>query len=221
MNTRSEFVVPTRVFDQFQKDGNAFVPLRAAIRAILADPILVSPWTVQGLGMLRCYPFGGTDWRLNVWDSSFRVVPPASDMHDHPWNLYSWIIAGRMYNQRYIGVEEEMPGEVFNFKRIECGPNAMEGFDGKKPDGWAKLGKRRAEVYSAGDVYYQDASEIHSTTFDDGSVTLNYRQRVNGDTATVYFPANYDWVDAAPRLATREEIMRGCKRALFRFGETP
>jgi hypothetical protein len=146
-------------------------------------------------------------------------------MHDHPWNLTSWIIAGRMMNQRYIGVEEDMPGEIYNYLRIECGPKAAdghtmnEGKSGLVPDGWAKLGRRPLETYRSGDVYHQRADEIHSTTFDDGSVTLNYRERVNGDAATIYFPKDYPWVDAAPRAATSEEISAGCAWALRRIKE--
>jgi hypothetical protein len=202
---------PTPIF------AHHMFPLRAAVRDILAHPH-EHAWTVQGLGMLRCYPFDGSDWRLNVWHSSFRVVPPASDMHDHPWNLTSWIIAGRMYNQRYIGVEEDMPGDYFDVREIMCGVGA----DNKTPPqdaGTVKLGRRPLETYRTGDVYSQRAEEIHSTTFDDGSVTLNYRERVNGDAAKIFMPHGTPWIDAQPRAALEGEVARGCAWALLRIKE--
>lgn len=193
--------------------SNHFTPLRAAIHAILSAPANYN-WTVQGLGMLRCYPFGGTLWRLNVWNDHCRRVPPASDMHDHPWHLVSWIMSGELYNQRYVVVERDMPGEEFEYREILCGPDAVQSATEATPLRRMKLGKCPLETYGVGKVYSQRAEEIHSTTFQNGTVTLNLRERVNGDNAKIFYPVGTEWVDAAPREATPFEIATCCDVAL-------
>ena len=173
-------------------------------------------WTVQGLGMLRCYPVDeSSTWRLNVWHSRFRVSPPASSLHDHPWHLVSYVLAGRVMNKRYIVVDADMPGEDYQIKRILCGPeNAGKNIDSLPDSKLIRLGPCTPEVYGAGHMYTQVATEIHETEFTDGSVTLNYRERVNGDIAHIFFPRDEAWIDAAPRKATEEEIRFGCSIAL-------
>ena len=64
---------------------------------------------------------------------------------------------------------------------------------------------REIEIYGPGDMYHQQADEIHETLFVDGAVTLNERV---GDTehARVFWPYGTEWVDAMPRPATRDEV---------------
>lgn len=183
-------------------------PLVAAIKNVLNQPQR-HEWTVQGLGMLRCYPFGSTEFRLNVWHHNFRQTPRASDMHDHPWHFTSWVVAGSMVNTRFIEVDEDMPGERFLYRIINCGVDCGTGEIGR-----IRLGRHEKEIYRPFSVYNQRAEEIHSTDFNNGTVTLNWRERVHGDRARIFWPEHGEWFAATTRKATFDEIVFGCTEAL-------
>src|ERR1039458_5729288 len=91
--------------------------LKPLVRHTLDD---VNVWTVQGFGFLRTY-FGPPDapkrFRLNLWDSHF-TVPDVSIIHDHPWHFTSIVIAGQLFNNRYI---VEPDGQTHHFTTIKTG----------------------------------------------------------------------------------------------------
>ena len=61
----------------------------------------MAAWTVQGFGLLRCYPFRETkDVRLHIWNSDLRIEH-VSDIHTHPWDFTSHIICGYIHNHLY------------------------------------------------------------------------------------------------------------------------
>jgi hypothetical protein len=184
----------------------------AAMRVMVRDVLQNSPryaWTVQGLGMMRCYFGDDRRFRLNVWHSSLRRAN-VSSLHDHPWSFDSWIISGQMFNQRFV--EDHYSGDEFNFFKITCGLN------GGPQNGQTLKARLRAHVterYQTGDKYHQDANEIHISTASEGAVTLNDRTVVgDGETARVFWPLNEEWVDAKPRLATWDEVVAVSTEAL-------
>lgn len=175
-------------------------------------------WTVQGFGFLRTY-FGPASapkmYRLNLWDSHF-TVPNVSTIHDHPWDFTSVIVAGEFGNQRYRLYGEMKhgltpPTHVFTTIRTgEGGGLEKSAFKDCVLDAY------KEEHYAPGDVYGQQAHEIHETKFVDGSVTLNKRI---GDTehARVFWPYGTDWVDAIPRAATKDEVTSAVLHSLRRW----
>ena len=183
---------------------------RAMVRLILGDAQMFD-WTVQGFGMLRMYiptPEHPKRFRLNLWNSKL-AVPGVSIMHDHPWSFDSLIVNGAFRNVRYV--EDHFSGDDFKFMTIKCG---IDGCAMSEP---SKLRLRAlpTETYRTGDTYHQDASEIHASYYNDGTVTLNDRI---GDTehARVFWadePQGY-WVDAKPRTATPDEIQTTASLAL-------
>jgi hypothetical protein len=188
-----------------------FAALRMAVRTILDTGIYHLDWTVQGFGMLRCYPDrldSSKRFRLNIWDSRL-MVPGVSVIHDHPWSFDSWIINGDFYNIRYV--EDAFSGDEYSFMVIKTG-------EGGGPDGSAGMMRLRpapAEHYSTGEKYHQDPTEIHMSAYANGTVTLNDRTRVgDGEHARVFWPRGQSWVDAEPRKATRDEIERVVWNAL-------
>ncbi len=160
-------------------------------------------WTVQGFGFLRTY-FGPADapkrFRLNLWDHRF-TKPGVSTIHDHPWDFKSVIIAGGFTNQRY-DIAQYPLGYTHTFTTIKTGEGG--GLE-KSSFEHCELLPCLEEPYWPGDVYHQRADEIHETLFVDGTVTLNERV---GDTerARVFWPHGSDWIDAEPRVASREEV---------------
>jgi hypothetical protein len=194
-----------------------FTPLRAAVRFILEEPAR-HDWTYHGLGMVRCYPFGRKDWRVNVWNTSFKIVPRASELHTHPWNLFSYVIAGHLINQRFEerplspGSDDEFT-QLHNFKMVGCGNNPTH-VDGET--GVVRLRQMPDEVYKPGAFYAQGADEIHMTIPTPGTVTLMKREHVAGlgDMAKIFWRVGDEWVDAAPRPATEVEVAAGCNTAL-------
>jgi hypothetical protein len=176
--------------------------LKPLVAAILRDES--RSWTVQGFGFLRTY-FGPADapkkFRLNLWDTRF-TVPDVSTIHDHPWDLTSLIVAGRLGNQRYSQTlmrNGEFTHAYTTIKTGEGGGLEKSDFNG------CVLNPRSLEHYGPGEEYRQRADEIHETYFADGTVTLNERI---GDTehARVFWPWGTHWVDAMPRPATPEEV---------------
>lgn len=189
--------------------------LRPLVANILQDDR--REWTVQGFGFLRTY-FGPADapkkFRLNLWHSKF-TVPNVSTIHDHPWNLKSVIIAGQPFtNLRYkmrthSGLYQPTHSYMTIKTGIGGGVEQGEIYDADLVPGFE-------EEYRPGDIYRQQALEVHETKFVDGAVTLNERI---GDTerARVFWPYGTDWVDAIPRAATREEVTDAVLYSLGRW----
>jgi hypothetical protein len=174
-------------------------------------------WTVQGFGFLRTY-FGPAEtpkkFRLNLWDHRF-TVPNVSTIHDHPWDFTSVIVAGEFCNVRYKMKHPKLTDitPTHAYTTIKCG---VGGGMTKSDFNACELVSGFEEDYYPGDIYRQRAAEIHETIFVDGAVTLNERV---GDTeqARVFWPWGTHWVDAIPRLATREEVSEAVRQSLQRW----
>lgn len=158
---------------------------------------------------MRTY-FGSKRWRLNVWDTSL-AVPNVSLIHDHPWDLQSWILAGELWNQRYIAVADG--AATHDYMTVHTG---IDGSWDRATAKSTRLLPKPAEIYPPGETYRQVADEIHKTSYDNGTVTLNERV---GDTehARVFWPHGEQWVDAKPRVARLSEVARVAERALSQW----
>lgn len=225
----------TKILDPQPTNNPTFDVLRLMIRDVLARPFDGGrEWSVQGLGMMRTY-FGGSDrYRLHVWDKRF-VVPNVSLIHDHPWDFTSWIIAGKITNQRYRLGTVDYPSDNMNGTyHVSAAPPNFHCQTIKCGTGGCALGKIedvflhpvQPETYSAGNTYWQIASEIHASYFANGSVTLTDRTNRNGDNARVFWPLNSEFVNATSRVAdhraTEEEVWTATRyalRAWFHWGD--
>lgn len=190
-----------------------YAPTVALIRNLLHNPYGVR-WTVQGFGMLRCYFEEDKRFRLNVWHSAL-AVKNVSTIHDHPWHLRSYIIAGEMRNTRY-DVQWSVAGPVatHRYQKIQTG----EGGGPVEEPRHCRLMPRPVEILRPGDWYAQRANEIHLSEYTDGTVTLNERERLeDGEHAYVFWPKDGPWVDAEPREATKLEVLDACRAALEQF----
>src|SRR5579859_497475 len=103
--------------------------VKQIIKAILKSPDKLK-WSVQGLGMMRTYL--SQEVRLHIWDSALKV-PNASPLHDHPWHLDSYIVAGEVRQYRYalqspppvnMVYTPETKVDKFRFATILCGEGA-------------------------------------------------------------------------------------------------
>lgn len=191
-----------------QPECDAF---RTLVKTILLHPHNFG-WTIQGFGFLRTYlPFGPNPkrFRLNVWHNDL-TLPGVSTIHDHPWDFISWIVNGEFRNVRFV---EDSRGDAYEYMRIKCGETG--GSLGTDPTP-ILLRNLPVECYTTGDIYRQQADEIHLSAFDDGTVTLNDR---TGDTEMprVFWPAGQAWVDAKPRMATYDEIVKATGLAVEKW----
>lgn len=185
---------------------------------LLVQKILESPldfeWSIQGLGMLRLYL--NQEWRLHIWHHEFKVEN-VSQLHTHPWDFVSHVIAGQITNQKYMRLYEGANvGAPCMEQRLHCGPGGCL-IGEPRP---VRLLLNDTQLISQGMVYSQTAGEIHLTDFEDGTVTLVERcfiHNQNVDHALVYWNKGEQWVGAEPRPATREEIHKGCAVALTRW----
>lgn len=155
-------------------------------------------WSVSGLGMLRV----GLDdlTRLQFWHSRFQTCPTPT--HDHYWDFTSEIIHGKLHNYRYAPAAR---GTLYNRWRIGCCPNDNIPIEGPFT---AILELTSHEIYHAGQRYSQRAEEIHSTGFDDGTITLLTKTHFldHKGVANVYGPFGSQYISAEPRPPTPEEM---------------
>ena len=196
-------------------------PSAREIKRILEDPLGSTPpntrWTLQGFGMLRLYLTDDEVWRLHIWDAGMAVTD-VTTVHDHPWDLDSRIISGHLHNQRFErldeGVETQGHDAEWNAVLIRTGEG---GGPKQDPEKWW-LRPSPTESYDPGDLYHQDAPEIHESIPQPGCVTVVRRtfsrQR---DIATSLYRSTPEWVSAEPRPAYPEEIMHFTMLALERW----
>ena len=181
--------------------------MQAFARSILEHPHDFE-WSLQGFGMLRSYVGRDKQFRLNVWHSEFQA-PNVSIIHNHPWDFRSWILAGRFINVRYRF------GTGYPYKAMLIEPGDKGGPVGEVQT--AIMCEMPQEDYYPGDAYEQTWDEVHASYYLDGTVTINDRTgHRNADRAMVYWREG-DWVDAKPRIATRDEVAFAASEALGRF----
>lgn len=180
------------------------------IAKILADP-LDREWSIQGLGMLRTYLDGSKIQRLHVWSDQAKY-DDASELHTHPWDMTSTIVAGRLEQHRFVASLEAEPTHMQ--QKILCGEGG--GLCGAPRP--VALRQMHPEFYGKGAVYRQYWWEIHRTRPADGTVTIIARDFTSDpDHAYVYWPVGQEWVTAEPRPATNDEIIRITNNALVRW----
>lgn len=182
--------------------------LKALVGTLLEHPQpVLREWTLQGLGMLRTYLDAEKTVRLHVWDDRY-AVPEVSELHTHPWDMVSVVVAGQVANQIYLPVPPGN-GAPFFEQEIICG------------EGGGTRGKPRAvslylpepDVYLEGEKYAQRFDAIHSSHPSRGTVTMVTRSVPRGgnpDIASVFWPEALHadgWVSAEPRKATQEEVI--------------
>src|SRR3954464_13201284 len=85
-----------------------------------------SEWSLQGLGMLRCYLTEDRAIRLHIWDDRYQVED-VSPLHDHPWDFESVIIVGALVNVKYVKVpNDNIIGQMYQHTQIICGPGGCQ-----------------------------------------------------------------------------------------------
>lgn len=188
---------------------NEFLALHAAINSILQN-YQNYEWTTQGFGFIRTYLDEKKRYRLNVWNDDLRVSE-VSDIHDHPWDFRSWILAGCIINTQYFP-STSSKDMMYRFNSIQTG----EGGGQISDEGFIKLKKGRLETYAVGKSYFQKAEQIHQTDYWRGTVSLNERIPINNrkNLAHVFWYHDREWIDAMPRPAHKIEVATTIKHAL-------
>lgn len=168
-------------------------------------------WSYQGLGMLRLYL--SKDVRLHIWCPS-RAVENVSTIHNHPWYFESEIVCGwivnRIWNHYTHGT-----GDTHMLGRIRCGEGGGLVSD-FVPRPVCLRSREQSRV--AGDKYTEEASVLHESLPDEGTVTIVTRRPLaDPDHATVCWPIGTEWVSAEPRPATANEVTIFTNAALERM----
>lgn len=173
---------------------------------ILLNPLRFE-WSVQGLGMLRTYI--DETKRLHIWHSAIRD-PKASPVHNHPWDLESYVLWGHI--RQYRLKESPMAGTSYgegdrwNKQLLHCGEGGGL-LDGPEE---VRLIRQPIESYSRKMKYAQRANEIHWSQPEDNTVTIVTRHVPgdgNPDQAAVYWPIGTEWGSAEPRPASNAEVL--------------
>lgn len=185
---------------------------------VLAAEILRKPWnyrwSFQGFGFYRTYLTEDRVWRLHVWDTDLRK-PGVTTIHNHPWGLISWVIAGKLLNQRYRVTGRDDVGLPYREVMIRPGDQAHLLSEYRD----VSLHPYTKEAYWSGAHYRQRWDEVHETNAKRGTVTLV--KRIFGshlpDEAKVYCPGDSEWVDAAPYDVEYDEAEDTFRLALENF----
>lgn len=168
-------------------------------------------WTLQGFGMLRTYLDDDHNLRLHVWDPRFKVEG-VDEVHTHPWNFHSFVVAGEVENVRLsAGLAED--GNYME-QKLRCGVGGGLCGDPRS----VSLREHRPEIVKEGETYTQKAHEIHRSSPASGTVTIIQREFLDDtEHAYVYIPKGQEWCSAEPRLATAEEVETITVDALARW----
>lgn len=174
-------------------------------------------WSLQGFGMLRAYVT--RELRLHVWNSKF-AVPDVTTVHDHPWNFDSLVVSGSIEDSLFLPSTSRMwPAKLHTRVEIVCGPGG-----GNDPDELMARGERvwlepfDTSRHHPGEMYHRDAHQIHSTRYEDGTVTLVSREFLpDTEHAHVFVEDGRRWVSAEPRPATADERDAIIEHALARM----
>ena len=157
-------------------------------------------WELQGFGMLRTYISKNT--RLQIWLKDF-IVPGVTDIHTHPWDFESFIYQGQIVNHCWRE-SSKLDGVTFDRCLILTGEKAYV--------------KERTQVilkvignqkYTRGMVYNHEKNIPHRIDFVDGTITILTKSNIHEDSLAYSYVIGIgnEWVSAAPRLATKEEII--------------
>lgn len=170
------------------------------IEEILKNPFNYK-WELQGFGMLRTYI--EEDTRLQIWSKN-HIVENVTDIHTHPWDFTSIIYQGEIINHTFgeHDLNSSVVGEKFDRCLILTGEKAY--VKEKTP---IKLNKWTLQRYKKGEVYFHAKNIPHRINFVDGTITILIKRSINPDSlAYSYVKDKEEWVSAAPRIATIEEI---------------
>jgi hypothetical protein len=187
---------------KFQTTEKIMKPL---VKSILEHP-LDRQWSLQGLGMLRLYL--SDELRLHVWNQHY-AVEGVSAIHTHPWSFQSIVIAGHVNQYLY---REHNRGEIYNYSEITCGQDDQT----LRPKTIRLM--RELQEFKNGEVYSQHKDDIHESFPTLGTVTLCLRIFENDrDHAKVFWPHHTNFISAAARPASDEEILAMTQASLERY----
>lgn len=173
------------------------------VKQVMENPFNYE-WELQGFGMLRTYIDKNT--RLQIWLKDF-IVPDVTDIHTHPWDFQSFIYQGQITNFIFkeYALEDQVSGEWFQSDRCLILTGVTAFVKEKTPIILKPLDK---VGYSRGDIYFHGKDVPHRIDFIDGTITILTKSNIHEDSlAYSYVQNGGEWVSAAPRLATKEEII--------------
>lgn len=184
--------------------------IKNKVREMLNNP-LDYEWEIQGFGMLRTYIDANT--RVQIWHNNYKI-PNVTDIHTHPWDFTSFIIQGYMQNLCFIEskIENETVPEdiIYNRCLILTGEHAYV-----KEKTKVILSRDTNIKYTNGMEYTHKKDVPHRTEYSNGTITVLTKNNINKDSlAYSYTKGDSEWVSAAPRIATNEEVMFFVNEAL-------
>ena len=163
------------------------------------------PWRMQEVGLLGLRLDDQRQYRLHVWDPTYRTGEPP--VHDHPYDFTSEVIVGEMTNTRY---EVDPTGD--RYIRYRYPPTAE---DLRRRDTVTLTAS--PTTFREGGRYGQLAHELHDSSQLPGTVTVTRCSRVDVTDLTVCLRDGSSWRSGRARDATRDEVKSVVARALEWF----
>jgi hypothetical protein len=189
---------------EYTHDGEGMqyhIPItRGLIKKILVDPF-VHPWKLHGIGKLQLDL--DPNISLHVWHEAGRFEN-VSTLHTHPWNLYSIIMAGCISSTQYeehVVTDPEQYTHHWTQINID-NPPLREG-----TEYFTAIRRAGNTTCQRGDTYSLQSSEIHESSYRNGSVSIVHKDRsFLRRTARIFWPKDEKFGSAEPRLASQNEI---------------
>jgi hypothetical protein len=136
------------------------------IDATISSPMGIAViWHPLGFANIKYRIDRDTCLRIHVWPRAQRQKPGAalSGIHDHTWDLRSWVLAGRLTNRRFEMIDASEHGATHEVVDIEMdGPVDRLSATGS----WVTLRTVSCTSYGPGDSYDVEAGSFHATEID-------------------------------------------------------
>lgn len=167
-------------------------------------------WTVRGSGRTLRLDLSDSTC-LHIWCPS-RAIDGVSLRHDHPWNMISIVLLGRLVNHTFRATKT---GTHTHYVRgIECGMQGSLLGDEET----CRLKPTGNRLVEAGQEYRERFDVIHESNPVEGTVTLVNRSFVEGYVPRVFWPIGTARQHVQPRYATPEEVKDFVEAALRLHG---
>jgi hypothetical protein len=126
--------------------------------------------------------------RTNIWSAVRHEQRPLMEVHDHFYNISSFVVAGRMINNLYAVNAPGAPNRAIYKGTFD----PIGGRTLKKTDEYLNAGMFNTEIINQGDLYYLPKGKLHSSYVpkDEFTCTFILASQRDSPTSRILGPLN-------------------------------
>jgi hypothetical protein len=166
----------------------ALIPL---VDFLISSDFLKGKLRFHPLGFMYCklHEFQNTEvFRMHIWNSVSKVQKPIMNIHNHYYDVNSFIYKGKVSNDLYeINKEHALTHTVYSGSYQNESTRVLT-----KTDDSRALIHLEKQIITQGELYYIKKNEIHSGDNVDNEVTITfvYSENPGNPTPLVFGPLN-------------------------------